>query len=126
MNLILSPNELQLHFDKASLVQACADQIAKDFDMFGVCIHFSGNTEGAYLELHSQLVAQIDVLLRESSSKLIAVLYRIDISDEELKMGEKMLPNYNAVEAMAHTIIVRELKKVISRNSFNQDENEKI
>jgi hypothetical protein len=114
----ISQNQLENYLNKAELVTQTAEQIIKDFAIFGLDISFSGITANAYTELHQQLIAQIDYLLRISPSKLVSVLYRIDLSEDELLKGEKELPNYNSVEAMAHLIIVRELKKVLSRKFY--------
>ncbi|HOZ52316.1 MAG TPA: hypothetical protein PLU17_10690 [Chitinophagaceae bacterium] len=114
----ISQNQLEIYLNKAELVTQTAEQIIKDFAIFGLDISFSGITVNAYTELHQQLIAQIDYLLRISPSKLVSVLYRIDLSEDELLKGEKELPNYNSVEAMAHLIIVRELKKVLSRKFY--------
>ena len=114
----ISQNQLENYLNKAELVTQTAEQIIKDFALFGLDISFSGITENAYTELHQQLIAQIDYLLKISPSKLVSVLYRIDLSEDELLKGEKELPNYNSVEAMAHLIIVRELKKVLSRKFY--------
>jgi hypothetical protein len=115
----LSDTNLQPYFNRAEIVQQTAEQIMKDFGVFGLRINFSGNIEYAYSELHTQLIAQIDELIKTSYSTLIGVLYRIDLSEEELHKGTKELPNYNQVEAMAHLIIVRELKKVLSRKFYS-------
>ncbi|MCF8293858.1 MAG: hypothetical protein K9I70_08605 [Chitinophagaceae bacterium] len=115
----LSDTNLQPYFNRAEIVQQTAEQIMKDFGVFGLRINFSGNIERAYSELHTQLIAQIDELIKTSYSTLIGVLYRIDLSEEELHKGTIELPNYNQVEAMAHLIIVRELKKVLSRKFYS-------
>jgi hypothetical protein len=114
----LSKEVLQTYFSKKELVDETANQIMKDFGIFELEIKFSGQIDNAYTELHNQLIQQIDHLIKTSYSKLISVLYRIDLSEEELQNGEKYLPNYNQVEAMAHLIIVRELKKVLSRKFY--------
>jgi hypothetical protein len=114
----ISQDQLESYLNKAELVMLTAEQIIKDFAIFGLDISFSGITENAYTELHQQLIAQIDYLLKISPSKLVSVLYRIDLSEDELLKGEKELPNYNSIEAMAHLIIVRELKKVLSRKFY--------
>ena len=115
----LTETNLQTYFNKAEIVRQTAEQIMKDFGVFGLQIDFSGDIENDYIELHTQLIAQIDELIKTSYSKLISVLYRIDLSEEELRQGAKELPRYNQVEAIAHLIIVRELKKVLSRKFFS-------
>lgn len=109
---------IQTHLSKTELVLETALQIMKDFAVFGIQIKYSGNPQTAYNELHQQLVSQIEQLISTSKSKLISVLYRIDLSESELKKGELELPNYTYTEAMAHQIIVRELKKVLSRKFY--------
>jgi len=101
-----------------AIVQETAEQIMKDFGLFGVTITFSGNTDEAYHELHQQLIAQIAVLLDRDYSKLISILYQVDITDKEIAKAEKELPDYNHVEIIAHQIIVRDLKKVLTRHYF--------
>lgn len=115
---VFSQELIQSHLSKSELVLETALQIMKDFAVFGIEIKYSGNPESAYSELHNQLVAQIEKLIKNSKSKLISVLYRIDLSEDELKKGELELPNYNYTESMAHQIIVRELKKVLSRKFY--------
>jgi hypothetical protein len=104
--------------NSADIVQETADQIMKDFGLFGVNITFSGNIYEAYHELHQQLIDQIAVLLDRDYGKLLSILYQVDITDKEIARSEKELPEYNHVEIIAHQIIVRDLKKVLTRHYF--------
>jgi hypothetical protein len=104
--------------NRAEIVQETANQIMKDFGMFGIAIHFSGNTENAYQELHEQLINQISVNLEQSYGRLMAVLYQVDITEREIEKTARDLPHYNDLEVLAHQIIFRELKKVLFRRYF--------
>jgi hypothetical protein len=104
--------------DRAEIVRETAEQIMKDFGMFGVEITFSGVVGNAYEELHGQLTGQIGELLRYNSDKLLAVLYQVDITEREIAQAEKDLPHYTHVEIVAHQVIARELKKVLWRYYF--------
>jgi len=104
--------------NSADIVRETAEQIMKDFGLFGVTITFSGNTAEAYHELHQQLIAQIGDLLDRDYSKLLSILYQVDITDKEIARTEKELPEYSHVEIIAHQIIVRDLKKVLTRHYF--------
>lgn len=117
-----SINEL---LDTAEIVQQTAEQIMKDFGMFGVEITYSGNTGGAYNELHSQLVAQITALMERRSELLWSVLYQVDISDRAIRKAEEELPHYTYIEVIAHEVIARELKKVLLRRYFKQQDEAK-
>ncbi|HEY4785334.1 MAG TPA: hypothetical protein VIH57_04770 [Bacteroidales bacterium] len=97
-------------------------QIMKDFGMFGVTITFSGNTDVAYHELHSQLTEQVGVLLERDYGRLLSILYQVDITDKDIVRTAAELPHYNHVEIVAHQIIVRDLKKVLTRHYFKSQQ----
>ena len=105
-------------FTEAQIVQETAEQIMKDFGMFGVEITLSGNTDQAYYELHRQLVEQISGLLENNYELLLSVLYQVDISNREIDRTTRELPHYSHVEIIAHQVIVRDLKKVLLRRYF--------
>jgi hypothetical protein len=99
-------------------VRETAEQIMKDFGMFGIEITFSGNVENAYLELHEQLINQISVYLDHDYSRLMAVLYQVDITEREIEKAHHELPHYNDLEVLAHQVIFRDLKKVLFRRYY--------
>ena len=108
--------------DNAAVVQETAEQIMKDFAMFGITITFSGNTDQAYRELHGQLVEQIRHLLANDYQRLLSVLYQVDITQREITRAGLELPDYNEMEVLAHQIIVRDLKKVLTRRYFKSQQ----
>ncbi|MCK3684953.1 hypothetical protein [Maribellus sp. YY47] len=111
--------------NRAEIVQQTAEQIMKDFGMFGVEITFSGNTDNAYEELHHQLINQIATLVERNYDLLLSVLYQVDITDREIRKAEQELPHYNHLEIIAHQVIVRDLKKVLLRRYFKMKDAEK-
>lgn len=117
----LQHSNIRSFLDKAEIVQETASQIMKDFGMFGIAIHFSGNTENAYQELHEQLINQISVNLERNYGRLMAVLYQVDITEREIEKAARDLPHYNDLEVLAHQIIFRELKKVLFRRYFKNN-----
>jgi len=100
------------------LVRQTAEQIMKDFGMFGVEITFSGNVDTAYDELHQQLIGQIGELINRNYDLLVSVLYQVDISDRDIVRTQAELPHYSHLEVVAHQVIVRDLKKVLLRRYF--------
>jgi hypothetical protein len=111
-------DNIKSYLDRAEIVSETAQQIMKDFGMFGVEITFSGDVLNAYKELHRQLVEQISVLIQNNYDKLLSVLYQVDITEREIAQAERDLPHYNHVEIIAHEVIARELKKVLWRRYF--------
>ncbi|MCL3778879.1 hypothetical protein EMN47_00610 [Prolixibacteraceae bacterium JC049] len=114
----IDPNNLEQHLNKAELVQKTAEQITKDFALFGVDFSFSGETLDAYPELLHSLAEKISVLMETDDNRLSSILYQIDIKESELFAPRHELPNHSPIEVMAHQIIFRELKKVIYRQYF--------
>uniref|UniRef100_UPI00321633F0 hypothetical protein n=1 Tax=uncultured Draconibacterium sp. TaxID=1573823 RepID=UPI00321633F0 len=122
----INNSNVSRHLDQAEIVQQTAEQIMKDFGMFGVEITFSGNISNAYEELHNQLIDQITLLVERNYDLLLSVLYQVDITDKEIYKAQQELPHYSHIEIIAHQVIVRDLKKVLLRRYFKQkDENEK-
>jgi hypothetical protein len=119
MNLPEITNTNFVNFlNSKEIIQETVDQIMKDFGLFGIVIVFSGNTAEAYAELHPQLVRQITFLLDSDISRFLSVMYQVDISEKDIVKTANELPDYNHVEVVAHQIIVRDLKKVLTRHYF--------
>ena len=114
----ISNKNIAQYLNKDTIVQQTAEQIMKDFSMFGVTITYSGNTKNAYNELLSQVKSEISTLFSNDYGRLLSLLYQIDISDKELSKTHEELTNYTPLEVIAHQIIVRELKKVLTREYF--------
>lgn len=114
----VSNTNVESLLNREEIVRQTAEQIMKDFGMFGVEITFSGNTENAYHELHSQLTDQITDLFDRNYDLLLSVLYQVDISDRDIQKTRLELPDYTDIEVVAHQVIVRDLKKVLSRRYF--------
>jgi hypothetical protein len=114
----LQNTNLEGFLNKADIIQETAEQIMKDFGMFGIEITFSGNIENAYQELHEQLVNQILVHLESDYGRLMSVLYQVDITEQEIEKATRELPEYNQLEVLAHQVIFRDLKKVLFRRFY--------
>jgi hypothetical protein len=112
-------NNIDQYLDKEEIVLATIQQIIKDFGMFGLEITFSGNISQAYNELHEQLTNQVDLLINRDAGRLYSILYQVDISNKALEKTHKEIPEFNIVEVIAHQIIERELKKVLTRRYFS-------
>jgi hypothetical protein len=116
----INNNNVATYLNQVEIVQQTAEQIMKDFGMFGVEITFSGDTNNAYSELHNQLINQITLLVERNYDLLLSVLYQVDITDREIYKAEQEMPHYSHIEIIAHQVIVRDLKKVLLRRYFKE------
>jgi hypothetical protein len=111
-------NDLSIYHQKIDLIKATAAQIQKDFSLFDQEISFSGKTEAAYDELNNQIVLIVDRFLEINSSNFFALLYAIDIDENQLKRVLFSDEFESPAAEISRMIIERELKKVIIRNHF--------
>jgi hypothetical protein len=116
--------------NKEAIIQETIAQIQKDFGMYSIQINFDGNLETAYEQLMNKLGTEITNLLAMDKNKLQSILYRIDLSEKVIKKALQLtstpLSNHhsgtdieeNTQQVISHEIIVRELKKVLTRYYF--------
>ena len=102
---------------KLEFIKQTAEQLSKDFELFGFVISFSGNAVTAYEELYNQLLPIITKLSVTNYPKLLQLLYRIDINEgiiaTAVKEEQGVLEN-----VLTRLIIYRELQKVLFRDYF--------
>ncbi len=100
------------------LIRETALQIIKDFAEFGLEFTFSVNTTNFYDMLLSQMKAHVTFLLENNPSGFFNLLYRIDVSPDEVQRYEKQKLQDDWTEFITELIIFRELKKVMTRDYF--------
>jgi hypothetical protein len=74
----------------------------------------------SYGEIHRQLSAYINTLIKEDFDKLITYLYRIDVNEQKLKSLLQQNPNEDAGNIIATLIIERQQQKIKTRKQFSQ------
>ena len=113
-------SNLSHYFNRLDLIIDTANQIIKDFDMFGLEIKFSGNAYNAYEELFEQIEPHINQLITSNQQKFMGILYRIDLGDDQIKkaVSENSSEPFSAV--VSDLIIKRELQKVVIREHYKK------
>ncbi|MFC2104744.1 hypothetical protein ACFLS4_05285 [Bacteroidota bacterium] len=120
MSQLISQSQLERSKKEEKFVLLTAEQVRKDFAMFGMKVQFSGNISFAYDELFDQLRTYIENLLSTDSEKLMSLLYQIDLSEKELSKNDPNLRYETIPEIITHKILERELKKVLIRTYFKE------
>lgn len=111
-------SDLSPYYNKPEMIKATADQIIKDFEMFGLEIKFSGSSYNAYEELFDQIEPHIQNLIDSNPSKFTSILYRIDLNDMQLKKAVEENSSEPFSVIVTDLIIKRELQKVVIRNHY--------
>lgn len=101
------------------IIRLTADQIIKDFEIFGHEITFSGNELMAYDELKNQIAPLLFELHQNKIHSFQSLLYRIDISEKKIRelMDDSAKDNFSS--ALAEAVIQREFQKVLTRKYFS-------
>lgn len=114
-------DDIRRYFDDADLVRLTVAQVQKDFGMFGMGLQYSGNLQNAYAEVFGQMLDIIRELDRSDSSRLRALLYQIDLSENTIRKEADAQPGVGLHELIADLVLQREMKKVLLRQYFRQN-----
>jgi hypothetical protein len=111
--------DITQYLNRLDLLNDTAQQVIKDFGMTGVEIKFSGNAENAYAELFAQILPQIEKIQKENFQNFYNLMYRIDISEGQIKKAMSEAKDRSFPEIISDLILKRELLKVVTRKSFS-------
>jgi len=106
-----------------AIVRETAEQVLKDFGIFGIEITFSGNAFTAYDELEMQIRPVLFELFQKDKSRFQALLYRIDISEPAFRKLIGTGGNDDFPGRIAAAILQREFQKVITRKYYSERNN---
>lgn len=106
---------------KPELFEAFKIQLKKDFENCGLNCDFAEKLVPDYDLIFSTVSKEIDLIIK-SGGKLNELLYRIDISEPQIKkLGkEKTAIDLNGI--LAELIIKRELQKVVIKEFYKKKE----
>jgi hypothetical protein len=121
MNLILSYSELERSRNDEKIVRETAQQVIKDFALFGITIEFPPDIHWAYYQLFDQLNEHVHRLLGTNNKLLLSLLYQIDVSEKRIQKSAMDNAEKQLSEIVTDLILERELKKVLTRNYFKQN-----
>jgi len=69
-------------------------------------------------ELHHRLAGYINQLMVNDFSRLLNLLYRIDVNEEKLKTSLKEFYDKDAADVIATLVIERQLQKILLREQY--------
>jgi hypothetical protein len=111
---------IQPYLNDIDILNQTAEQIKKDFSFFNINIVFEEGTKDVYLQLSEQILPPIRQLHTSDYQKLIALLYRVDISEVQIKKESQSDIEKPFEEIITNLIIKRCLQKVVLRKLFSK------
>lgn len=112
------------YLNRLDILNDTVQQVIKDFAMNGmeitpIAIRVSENSDSAYSELFSQILPQIEKLQKENFQNFYNLMYRIDISEGQIKKAMEQAKDRSFAEVISDLILKRELIKVVTRKRFS-------
>jgi len=120
MQNILHVNE---QLSRKDLFDAFTMQLAKDFEQSNFQAEFVKALEPDYTSIHEKLVRELQRSEKRADSNLMQLLYRIDISEAQLKKYLNEHRSENHLITIAELIIKRVLQKVVIKHYYKKNEN---
>lgn len=117
MNDQITSSELQSYFDNEQFVLKTQQQIVKDFAKFN--LFFSENFESEPLnkdEIEHQIGQQLVELMKEGETRLLQLLYTIDLSEKQFL---HLTTQSDFIQQLSAKILFREAYKVFLRSKFS-------
>lgn len=111
--------DITLYLNRLDILNDTAKQVIKDFGMVGLAIKFSGNAGSAYAELFSQILPLIEKMQNENFQNFYNLMYRIDISEGQIKKAVQESKDRTFSEVVTDLILKRELLKVVIRRNYS-------
>ena len=112
--------ELSPHLVKSDIFIACIQQTEKDLHAYGIQIPLQLPGTMPLRELLHELTPQLHRLL-EHGTHLQEILYRVDVSESILQKALAACQDMPLDELLGRLIILRELQKVLTRQSFSSN-----
>ena len=115
----LDEQNIEKYRSDSEYVKKVLLQIQKDFSHYGDEIHVD-SSELTWQKLFDQLQMLLLRWIESDFNQLLTVLYRVDISEKELKKN-MLSSEYDSSELIAELIMKRELQKVLLREHFSRE-----
>ena len=111
---------IQPYLNDVDILNQTAQQIQKDFSLFDITILFERSTKDAYTQFVQQILPRIKQLINSDYQKLYSLLYRVDISETQIKKESAANVDMPFEEIITRLIIKRCLQKVVLRKLFSK------
>ncbi len=109
---------IQKYRNDKEIIELATKQIIKDFALFGLQINYDSALGFTWQQVYLGLEAQIRHLLEVSPSKMLSLLYQIDIPEEKIIAQAEKQEKRQLSEVVSEMIMEREIKKVLTRLYF--------
>lgn len=111
------------HLSSNELFEAFKMQLAKDFKQSNFPADFVAELEPDYTSIHEKIALELQHNEKRADFNLMHLLYRIDISEAQLKSYLNEDKHESYFNVLAELIIKRVLQKVVVKQYYKKNEN---
>lgn len=115
----LTNTQIESYRHDLEIIRNTAQQVIKDFALFGIELVFTGNPENAYEVLKEQLTPIVDDLQKDKPSVFRALLYRIDVDEKKVNQVIRNSSGTYRAELLSNLILEKEFMKTLYRKLFS-------
>lgn len=112
--------DINTHFLKQNLFELFKEQLIKDFESSGISVDFAVNLPADFNALKSLITQQIQYLEQYQSNRIPILLYRIDITEAQIKKYSHLQPELSYQALLSELIIKRILQKIILKKTYSK------
>lgn len=110
--------DISTGISKPGLFEKFKLQLQKDFENCGLEGTFAVDLIADYDLILNAVHLEVEKINKSSSGKLNELLYRIDISEAQIKKAFNLNPDSSLNEIIADLIIKRELQKIVIKEHY--------
>lgn len=112
---------LQDSLSRADLFEKFKQQLVRDFEMSGYSAYIPEIASNAYMDVYDALFNAVLKVDKLEHNGLMNLLYRVDISEQQMKQASLKEPAKSVYQIVSELIIKRVLQKVIIKQQFSRE-----
>ena len=116
--------DIKNQLSSKDLFEAFKKQLAKDFEQGNFPADFVEALEPDYIIIHERIAFELQRNEKKTDFNLMQLLYRIDISEAQLKRYLLENKSDNYFNVIAELIIKRVLQKVVIKQFYKNNKNQ--
>lgn len=115
--------DIRNQLNSKDLFDAFKTQLAKDFEQSNFSADFVDTLIPDYSDIHEKITLELQRNEKRTDANIMQLLYRIDISEAQLKRYLLNHKTENHLTIIAELIIKRVLQKVVIKQYYKNNEN---
>lgn len=115
--------DIRNQLSSKDLFDAFKTQLAKDFEQSNFSADFVDTLIPDYADIHEKITLELQRNEKRTDANIMQLLYRIDISEAQLKRYLLNHKTENHLTIIAELIIKRVLQKVVIKQYYKNNEN---